>query len=237
MIVVPAGEFTMGSPASEKGRSSLYEDPRHKVRIPAAFAVSRFEITFDEWNACVDLGGCKQVGLKASGRQPVNFMSWHNAQEYVAWISQRTGKRYRLLSEAEWEYAARAGSDKAYSWGDDVGKGNANCSGCGSPWEGNANSSGKTAPVGSFPANGFGLHDMHGNVYEWVEDCFHFNYKGAPTDGSAWAVCPPDEDLRVMRGGDYSASPQYIRSAARDRLRPAATNGLVGFRVARTLAP
>ena len=177
MVVVPAGQFTMGSPKDEEGHYDD-EDPPHKVTIGRAFAVSRFEITSDEWDACVILGGCAwpapEIGW-GRGKRPVMNVRWDDAQQYVRWLSNRTGKPYRLLSEAEWEYAARAGSDKAYSWGDEIGKGNANCLTCGSEWDFR-----QTAPVGSVAANAFGLYDMLGNVGEWVEDCYHGNYEGGP---------------------------------------------------------
>jgi formylglycine-generating enzyme required for sulfatase activity len=117
-------------------------------------------------------------------------VSWEDAKQYVAWIAKLTGKPYRLLTEAEWEYAARAGTTTSYSWGNDIGKGNANCDRCGSQWDNE-----RTAPVGSFKPNGFGLYDMHGNVWEWCEDAWHDNYKGAPADGSAWLL--GGDDSRV----------------------------------------
>ena len=158
MVVVPAGEFTMGSPATEKGRWN--EGPQHSVAIPRPFAASKFEVTFADWDACVGVGGCPHENRASDsgwgrGRQPVIGVSWDDAQAYVAWLSRMTGKTYRLLTETEWEYAARAGSQAAYSWGDEIGKGNANCNGCGSQWDNK-----RTAPVGSFAANAFGLHDI-----------------------------------------------------------------------------
>lgn len=174
MVVLPAGEFMMGSPNTEKDRE-YEEGPQHEVTIVKPFAVSKFEVTFDELDACYELGGCKARLIDQGwgrGSRPAINISWDGAKEYVAWLSRRTGKPYRLLSESEWEYAARAGSDTAYSWGDDIGNGNANCDGCRSQWDGIS-----TAPVGSFPANAFGLHDMHGNVWEWVEDCYKGSYR------------------------------------------------------------
>jgi formylglycine-generating enzyme required for sulfatase activity len=181
MVVVPKGEFLMGSPKTEKNRTKA-EEPQHKVTIASNFAVSKFEETFDEWKACVDARVCEDAPDQRWGRgnRPVINVSWDDAQQYVQWLSERTGRPYRLLSEAEWEYAARAGSRTAFSWGDNIGEGNANCDGCGSTWDNK-----QTAPVGSFKANAFGLHDMHGNVFEWVQDCGSANYDGAPTDGSA----------------------------------------------------
>jgi formylglycine-generating enzyme required for sulfatase activity len=232
MVVVPAGEFMMGSPANEKDRNSN-ESPQHKVTIARAFAVSRFELTFDEWDACVALGGCAiQPGDQGwgHGTRPVINISWNDVQGYVAWLSKQTGKPYRLLSEAEWEYAARAGSDKAYSWGAEIGKGNASCDGCGSQWDGK-----QTAPVGSFAANAFGLHDMHGNVFEWVQDCFQDNYNGAPADGSVRS----DDDCkrRVVRGGSWFWIPSSLRAAYRSMFAPDVRDYSIGFRVGRTLTP
>jgi formylglycine-generating enzyme required for sulfatase activity len=230
MVVVPAGAFTMGSPANEKDRRSN-ENPQHKVTIAKPFAVSKFEVTFDEWDACVILGGCVyQASDQGWGRgtRPVISISWDDAQPYVGWLSRRTGRLYRLLSEAEWEYAARAGSDKAYSWGDEVGEGNANCNGCDRQWGGR-----QTAPVGSFDPNAFGLHDMHGNVSEWVQDCYQGNYNGAPVDGSAWTTGNCND--RVLRGGSWGLVPLNLRSAFRDG--SSTDNRFLdfGFRVGRTL--
>jgi formylglycine-generating enzyme required for sulfatase activity len=193
-----------------------------------------FEVTFAEWDACFYLGGCSYLPGDQGwgrGRQPVVNVSWDDVQKYVAWIARRTGKPYRLLSEAEWEYAARAGSDTAYSWGDEIGRGNANCESCGSKWDNR-----QTAPVGSFTTNAFGLHDMHGNVWEWVQDCFRHNYEGAPTDGLPNEV--GDCSTRVIRGGSWSTGPQTLRAADRvwqpRNFRASSSNG---FRVARALAP
>ena len=161
MIVAPAGRFDMGSPSSEKGRAG-YEGPVHEVRIPEPFAVGLYEVTFEEWDGCVRGGGCN--GYRPDdegwgrGRRPVIHVGWEDAQAYVRWLRERTGKVYRLLSESEWEYVARGGSRTAYHWGEDIGQNRANCSGCGGRWDDNNS----TAPVGSFPANGFGLHDVHG---------------------------------------------------------------------------
>ena len=185
MVVVPSGEFMMGSPSNEQGHVDS-ESPQHRVSIGRPFAVSKFDVTFADWDACVSLGGCPKEGRSddagwGRGKQPVIYVSWDDAKAYAVWLSTMTGKTYRLLTEAEWEYAARAGTTTAYYWGDDIGKGNANCVFCGSQWDNK-----QTAPVGSFAPNQFGLYDMLGNVWEWVEDCGHNNYNGAPEDGSAW---------------------------------------------------
>ena len=231
MVVVPAGSFMMGSPETEEDRDRD-EGPQRKVTIAQPFAVGKFEMTFDEWQACVAGGGCQKNQSPSdrgwgTERRPVINVSWDHAQEYLKWLSGKTGKTYRLLTEAEWEYAARAGTTTRYSWGDDVGKGNANCNGCGSQWDKK-----QTAPVGSFKANAFGLHDMHGNVWEWVEDC-HGDYKDAPTDGTK----APDRVgcNRVYRGGSCYDLPGDLRAATRYGLRPENGDYDMGFRAARTL--
>ena len=232
MVVVPAGEFMMGSPADESDHYDN-EGPLHKVTIARPLAVSKFEVTFEQWDACVAFGTCAHVpdSNLGRGRQPVINVNWDHAQQYVAWLSKMTGRPYRLLSEAEWEYAARAGTTTAYSWGDDFGKNNANCNGCGSEWD-----SRRTAPVGSFAPNQFGLYDMQGNVWEWVEDCLHANYEGAPNDGSAW-IAQGDCNNRVIRGGSWVGYPVGLRSALRFWF-TADDHGIdVGFRVARPLNP
>ena len=234
MIVAPAGRFDMGSPSSEKGRAND-EGPVHEVRIPEPFAVGLYEVTFEEWDACVQGGGCN--GYRPDdegwgrGRRPVIHVSWEDAQAYVRWLRERTGKEYRLLSESEWEYVARGGSRTAYHWGEDIGQNRANCRGCGGRWDDNNS----TAPVGSFPANGFGLHDVHGNVWEWVEDCWNGGYAGAPSDGRAWES--GDCGRRVLRGGSWDYVPGVLRSAVRFRLTTGNRYSDVGFRVARTLTP
>jgi formylglycine-generating enzyme required for sulfatase activity len=157
-------------------------------------------------------------------------VSWDDAKTYVAWLSRITSKRYRLLSEAEWEYAARAGSETAFPWGNEIGKGKANCNDCGSQWDGK-----QAAPVGQFPANAFGLHDMHGNVLEWVEDCYHENYNGAPTDGSAWTT--GDCSGLVVRGGAWNYFTDHLRSSNRNWFIPNRRGLDLGFRVGRTLLP
>jgi formylglycine-generating enzyme required for sulfatase activity len=232
MIVVPAGSFLMGSPANEQGRNTN-EGPQHRVTIEPQFAVGQFALTFDEWDACVADGGCN--GYKPSdqgwgrGRRPVINVSRSDANGYVAWLSRATGKTYRLLTEAEYEYAARAGTQTAYPWGNDIGKNNANCNGCGSQWDGK-----QTAPVGSFPPNGFGLYDMVGNVWAWTEDCYHERYIGAPTNGSAW---PGDCEPRVVRAGAWGEPPNSVRSATRFRFFADIRLTNLGFRVGRTLLP
>jgi len=159
---------------------------------------------------------------------PVVCISWNDAKAYIAWLNEKTGENYRLPTEAEWEYAARAGTTMLYSWGNDIGINNANCGGsCGDSFS-------NTAPVGSFPSNAFGLYDMHGNVWEWVEDCWHDSYMGAPSDGSAWVKgCTSSE--RVLRGGSWSSIPVYLRSVYRISAIGNTRRSGYGFRIARTL--
>jgi formylglycine-generating enzyme required for sulfatase activity len=232
MVVVPAGEFMMGSAADEKDHYDN-EDPLHRVTIARPLAVSKFEVTFEQWEACVAIGACPRASDSNMGRrtQPVINVSWDNIQQYVVWMSTMTGRPYRLLSEAEWEYAARAGTTTAYSWGDEIGNNNANCNGCGSTWDGQ-----RTAPVGSFAPNRFGLYDIHGNVWEWVEDCLHTNYEGAPTDGSAW-LAQGDCNRRIVRGGSWAGHTVGLRSALRFWYSADDHGTDLGFRVARTLGP
>jgi len=227
MVEVPAGRFSMGS---ADGASD--EKPVHEVAIQRSLAVGKFEVTFAEWEACVADCGCASNKSPddrgwGKGRQPVINVSWTDAKEYVAWLSSKTRQSYRLLTEAEWEYAARASSSTAYPWGTDIGRSNANCDGCGSSWDNK-----RSAPVGSFAANAFGLHDMNGNVWEWVEDCYQGNYDGAPSDGSARSLSACS--LRVLRGGSWGDHPRLLRSAGRGRYLPDYRDVVSGFRVART---
>jgi formylglycine-generating enzyme required for sulfatase activity len=233
MVVVPAGSFTMGGPNNA-------EQPQHTVTFARPFAVSKYEVTFADWDACVQGGGCKgyrpnDLGWKPRGAHPVINVNWNDAQAYVIWLSQVTGKTYRLLTEAEYEYAARGGTTTAYPWGDDIkfnGKAMANCDGCGSKWDNI-----KTAPVGSFAPNKFGLYDMVGNVFEWTEDCAHHSYSSAPADGSAWLEANGgDCSIRILRGGCWINSPVYLRTANRDGGSSGSRDGDIGFRIARTLA-
>ena len=227
MVVVPAGSFMMGS---NDGNDD--ETPVHRVRIGERFAVAVYEVTFGEWEACVRGGGCGgyRPGDAGWGRgnRPVINVSWEDAEGYVGWLSRETGKEYRLLSEAEWEYVARAGSRGAYHLGDEIGRNRANC--CGSLWEVK-----RTAPVGSFGRNGFGLYDVHGNVWEWVEDCWNGSYRGAPSDGRAWET--GDCGRRVLRGGSWGDGPWNVRSANRGWTYAGVQFHDSGFRVARTLTP
>ena len=244
VVVVPPGQFVMGSPPSETGREDD-EGPPHIVTIAKPFAVGKYEVTFDEWNACVRDKGCapaKDEGW-GQGRRPVIHVNYEQAAGYAEWLSDKTGKKYRLLSEAEWEYAARAGSDKARFWGsspdracqfanvyDVTGKAKHGFS-----WENFTCDDGHavTAPVGSYKPNAFGLHDMLGNVWEWVEDCWNGGYQGAPTNGSAWSS--GDCSRRVIRGGSWDSVPARVRSANRNWFEPARRGNFLGYRIARTL--
>ena len=193
MVSVPTGKSTMGSLENEAGRTRG-EHPRHEVTIARAFAASKYEVTFDQWDACVAAGACPRiVDAWGRGNMPVINVSWGDAKQYVAWLSQLTGKEYRLLTEVEWEYAARAGASTRYSWGDEPGSGNANCNGCGGAWPL------QTAPVGSFRPNALGLYDMEGNVWEWVEDIWHDGHEGTPANTAA-KLQGGDPTYRVIRG-------------------------------------
>jgi formylglycine-generating enzyme required for sulfatase activity len=231
MVVVPAGAFMMGSPETEEGRFDDREGPQHLITIARPFAVSKFAVTFADWDACVSLRGCPHVTDSGFEREknPVINLTWGEARQYAAWFSRMTGRPYRLLTETEWEYAARAGSVTAYSWGDRIGEGNANCMDCGSQWDNR-----QPGPVGSFKPNAFGLYDMAGNVWQWVQDCYHKDYNGAPTDGSAWIN---GRCHRVVRGGSWNNPPQYLRSATRLSFPADERDYRVGFRLGRSLAP
>jgi formylglycine-generating enzyme required for sulfatase activity len=231
MIVIPAGKFIMGSPESEPDRNAS-EGPPHEVMIAKPFAVSKFEVTFEEWDACAAAAACPRAPDHwGRGAMPVINVSWVDAKQYVTWLSQLTGKHYRLLTEAEWEYAARAGSNTRYSWGNDLGMGNANCDGCGSQWDLQ-----QTAPVGSFKPNGSELYDVHGNVWEWVEDSWHETYDRAPTDGSAW-LQGGNPSYRVIRGGSWRNESDEVRAAVRFQRNARVRFDTLGFRVARTMQP
>ncbi len=234
MVVIPPGSFRMGC-LSDDDDCAGDEKPVREVRIPQPFALSKHEVTFGEWEACVASGGCN--GYRPGdadwgrGRRPVIKVSWRDAKAYASWLSEETGERYRLPSESEWEYAARAGAVTKYSWGNEISRNRANCEGCGSRWDND-----RTVPVGSFAANAFGLHDMHGNVQEWVEDCWNDSYDGAPTGGEPWTS--GDCSKLVVRGGSWANTPRRLRSAERTRDAPSVRSHVnVGFRVARMLTP
>jgi formylglycine-generating enzyme required for sulfatase activity len=259
LVVVPAGSFQMGSSNSEAfnfmvgGSGDAQETGRfqHKVTLGAPFAVGRLAITFSEWDACLADGGC--AGYRPSdngwGRhsRPVVNVSWADIQSYLSWLSHKTGRSYRLLSEVEFEYVARAGNEATYPWGAEVEVGSANCDGCGSLWQTNESS-------GHFIANAFGLFNVAQspcgrdsnirgapcNVWEWVEDCDHgsqfgrANYNGAPANGAAWIEL--NCSRHVVRGGVWYYYPPFLRSSYRSSFSPDYRNYFLGFRVARSLA-
>jgi formylglycine-generating enzyme required for sulfatase activity len=229
MIVVPAGEFMMGSPGTEPGHRDK-EAPYHKVAHALPFAVSKFPVTFAEWDACVAVTKCAEVVATGFGRgnKPAINMSWNEAKQYAAWLSEMTGKTYRLLTESQWEYVARAGAATAYFWGQEIGSGNANCSECGSAWDIR-----ETSPVGSFKPNAFGLYDVTGNVWQWTEDCYHEDYAGAPSDGSAWSG--GDCSARAVRSGGFWSTPRDVRLASRLRIPFDDHGNNLGFRLGRVL--
>ena len=239
LVVVPAGSFRMGSPPGEEGRDED-EGPVHRVRIAEPLAVGVYEVTFMEWEACVEGGGCN--GYRPDdegwgrGDRPVINVSWEDARAYVGWLSRETGKRYRLLSEAEWEYAARAGTTGPFHTGATISTAQANYDGnyvYGSGRKGEYRE--RTVRVGTFAPNAFGLHDVHGNVREWVQDCWNGGYGGAPDDGGVWER--GDCNRRVVRGGSWVIFPWYLRAASRSRDAAGDRGSFLGFRVTRTLTP
>ena len=250
MVAIPGGTFRMGD-LSGKGRAA--EKPVHTVTVPP-FRLGKYEVTFALWDACVADGGCNGHSPDDEGwgrrNRPVINVSWNDVQSFIDWMNSRTGGNYRLPSEAEWEYAARAGSTTEYSWGNDRGLNRANCAGYSCGWD----SYEHTAPVGSFPANAWDLHDMHGNAWEWVQDCWNDSYEGAPGDGSAWGRTVPGipswqlsnkgapgdgsawesgtcTDL-VIRGGSWRRGGVHLRSAYRSRSFRKIGHSDLGFRLA-----
>jgi formylglycine-generating enzyme required for sulfatase activity/CRP-like cAMP-binding protein len=226
MLKISGGTFTMGS---NRNQLLASERPAHKVTV-RDFAISRHEVSFDEYDRFARATGRRLPDDNGWGRgkRPVIYVDWGDAVAYTGWLSKRTGKRYRLPTEAEWEYAARGGSSDLFWWGYEIGRGRANCFDCGSQWDGSS-----TAPVGSFKPNGFGLHDTAGNVREWVDDCYHSNYVDAPKDGSSWVERGCRE--RVARGGAYNKPGESMRSTWRGRYDADARLPTVGFRVVREL--
>jgi formylglycine-generating enzyme required for sulfatase activity len=224
LVVVPTGDFVMGS------KDTPYEQPERPISIPAPFAIGRREVTFGEWDRCADDGVCKNRPDDhgwGRGEQPVINVSWEDAKQFVTWLSQKTGKKYRLPTEAEWEYAARAGTKTPFWWGRDVGAGRAVCANCTTP------PPQKMAAAGSLRPNGFGLYDTAGNAAEWVEDCWNDNYRNAPKDASAWTA--GDCRLRVLRGGNFTSPAAAVRSSARFRYDIDVRYYANGFRVVREL--
>ena len=253
MVVVPAGEFTMGSPESEELRADD-EGPQHPVTISKAFAVGKFEVTRGQYGAFVSetnhapgdncyvwregkyvrdvSANWSNPGYDQTDEGPAACISWEDAKAYAAWLSNKAGQSYRLLTEAEWEYAARAGTTTAFSFGETISTSQVN-------FRGDADESSadafreKPIDVGSFPANDFGLHDMHGNVTEWIEDCWNDSYADGPHDEAT--RLSGDCNRRMLRGGSWQDRPMHVRAADRLRYNSDARNSYIGFRVARTL--
>jgi formylglycine-generating enzyme required for sulfatase activity len=228
MVVIPSGSITVGSVVRPD------EQPPHRVTISHAFAVGRFEVTFAEWDACAANGGCpKGIGDHGWGRmsQPMINVSWKDAQQYVVWLNRVTGAEYQLLSESQWEYAARAGSDTYFSFGNDDAE-LPKYAWYAADAAGAADIEGHPHAVGQKIPNKFGLFDMQGNVSEWVEDCYHASYQGAPADGSPWT--DPDCRRHVIRGGSYLQNARQLRTASRDWHEDKG-NYDIGFRIARRL--
>ena len=223
----------MGSPESD-GKAQANEKPQHQVIVHKPFRISKFEVTFDEYDFFVHLTGRRLPDHNGwgRGRQPVINVTWDDAQAYVAWLRERTGRRYRLPTEAEWEYTARAGTTTRYWWGDDVpASRQANCADCGNEW-----SNKQAAPVGALLANPWGLHDTAGNVGEWVQDCLHENYQDAPSEsGSAWEDANGKCLMRMLRGGSWNNGAWFARSAFRIWFVPDYQSASIGFRLAQDL--
>jgi formylglycine-generating enzyme required for sulfatase activity len=242
MVTVPSGQFIMGSEEDHDDD----ESPRHAVTVNTAFAVGKYDVLRAEYAKFVQATGvnvasnCQTLnsggkswrdpGFAQTDRDPVVCVSWKDAKAYVAWLSKTAGKGYRLLTEAEWEYAARAGTTTVRYWGDALGSGNANCSGCGSRWDNEG-----TSPAGSFAPNPWGLYDMLGDADQWVEDCYHSSYVGAPGDAAAWVSGNCAQ--RVIRGGSWVTLPPDERAASRSQNTPGERSNDIGFRVARTITP
>lgn len=222
MVRLAAGSFKMGSPSSSP---KFDERPRHSVNL-TAIAIGKYEVTIKDYNRFATATG--RGKLRGDSDVPAVKVSWRDAVAYTRWLSKQTGQQYRLPSEAEWEYAATGGASSAYWWGPVLKQNRANCFGCGSQWDRQG-----PAPVGSFGANGFGLHDTAGNVLEWVQDCYHKNYQGAPGDGGVW----PEGDcsVRVARGGAFDTVADNIRRAKRSKFGPDVHLNNIGFRVVRDL--
>ncbi|WP_414474076.1 SUMF1/EgtB/PvdO family nonheme iron enzyme [Microvirga sp. M2] len=220
LVRLAGGSFRMGS------NEDPSEAPAHPVTVKP-FALGRYPVTVGEWNRCVAASACP-VPLNGDAAAPARNLSWVDALQYVAWLSKSTGQDYRLSSEAEWEYAARAGTSSRYWWGDKVVPKMANCKGCGEPYDPR-----QPTQVGSFPANPLGLHDMTGGVAQWVADCWHPNYHGAPADGSAWTE--PNCRENVLRGGSWRNDASYVRSSSRAYYDSGVRYPAHGFRVARSL--
>jgi formylglycine-generating enzyme required for sulfatase activity len=238
LVVIPPGEFMMGSTEAERQWAVEHgadpewlenEKPRHLVKIGYSLAVGRFPVTFEEYDRFADATKRERPVDNdwGRGRRPVLYMSWHDAAAYCGWLTRETSQEYRLLTEAEWEYACRAGTATRFWWGDEITPENANY----------GRNVGKTSEVGNYPENPFGLYDMHGNVWEWVEDHWSASYIGAPDDGSAVPTEGDGDTRRAMRGGSWFVPPGDLRSALRSANWDVVQDGNFGFRIARTLSP
>lgn len=234
LVVIPTGSFTMGSPESEPQRNSD-EGPQRQITISKAFAVGRYTVTFDQWDLCVAEKACNGPPDDAGwgrGRQPVINVSWDDAHGFTEWLSKKTGKAYRLLTEAEREYVARAGTTTPFWWGSRITTKQANFNGTFTyTGEEKGIQRDRTLPVDAFDANPWGLYQVAGNIWEWVEDCYHDSYDGAPTNGSAWLT--GDCSRRSLRGGSWGSQPRNLRSAARYKGLTDLRDRYYGFRVAR----
>ncbi len=226
MVSIAGGSFSMGCSAPDMACLEA-EKPVHTVKVKS-FRLSKHEVTFDQYDAFATATGRAKPDDKGWGRgnRPVINVNWEDANAFVTWLAKQTGEPFRLPTEAEWEYAARGGTNTVYLWGNEVGFGLANCTGCGSNFDGD-----RTSPVGTFAASKFGLHDMHGNVWEWVQDCWQEGYAGAPTDGSARMT--GNCSSRILRGGSWLNNPSYLRIAYRNWLSSNLRDVNTGFRVAR----
>lgn len=255
MVVVPAGSFVMGSPPNEPLRDD--DEGQHRVTFAKPFAVGRYPVTWDEWEACVQDNFCEGQAVESAlrtgldgkpianyrdhgrGNRPVVGVSWWDAQKFIGWLNERSGGGYRLLSESEFEYASRAGTTSAYTWGDAPDHNYANFGriegGLGGETGGRDVWLDETSPVGSFPPNAWGLYDMLGNTYEWTEDCYEADAAKLPTDGSA--VKSGNCNVRVMRSTSFTSEPHTLRSANRAGQYPPNLRGrnYLSFRVAKTL--
>jgi formylglycine-generating enzyme required for sulfatase activity len=222
---IPAASFSMGSNASDPS-----EKPAHPVNVAVPFAIGRYEVSVQEWNACAAAGACPKVDQSPNSgpNAPMRDVSWDDAQQYAKWLARISGKPYRLPTEAEWELAARGGTTTPYWWGAQMVQGKANCRECGKPWSEDA-----PANVGSFAANPYGLFDTSGGVWEWVADCWHNNYKGAPADARAWDE--PNCRVRVIRGGSWREGASYMVATTRFKYDASVRHSQNGFRVVRSL--
>jgi formylglycine-generating enzyme required for sulfatase activity len=231
MVFIEEGSFKMGC---DRGDCEKDEKPVHPV-VLKAFYIGKYEVTSAQWNACVKQKVCSarsyDNGL-GNDKHPVTTISWKDAQQFIQWLRDITGKNYRLPTEVEWEYAARLQMETMYPWGKTIGNNYANCDGCGSKWDNKG-----TAPVGSFPAYQ-NIYDMYGNVWEWVEDCYHENYNNAPITSIAWATeCYKDSNGKtsgVLRGGSWTSPPNKLRSTQRSFSPYDRQSRVYGFRVARS---